>query len=702
MTIFTDSEQSSSSISDICSTDSVLSNIGLSSLPFGSPKRKCVEESNDNVSCNALNISCIDNWECCKNSTSVETFVENADISSIKKTSITLTNIDSSASKYLPSSAIENTSTNISSFLEISNTLNLDGVTVPVSKQRSKRHFCLFCKTLQCKIARHFFLKHKSEKLVKLAMALPKRNKERLQIIEKLRKEGDFLHNTSQEQNTGTLIVLRQQGQKAKHTPNDYVCCPSCKGFYAKFTARAHIRYCTKKKNGRSNFIEGRKLTQYVHPVANTAMKSTIFPVLRNDDITRAIRYDELVIRNGNRLSEKLSQTHHNDHIRANMRLLGRFKIELLKLAPEILELKDMFKPFLFDKAIEALRLTAKYEFGKGFATPAVATNLTSIIKNCARIQRNEFIKQQNDDMKSLLDNFVSLWTEETPTQINKKSIEDQDNQKRNKRNGLPNKQDIQKLYDFLRSKMLDSIAVLTEKFDLNAWKNLVETTLICIQVFNRRRAGEIERITIDNFINKEEITNCLEAGLLDNMSEESIQFAKQFVRISLRGKLGRTVSVLLDPMCIKAVQLILKFRKNAGIKNSNPYIFSAPATSKLSKMYYRACPLLRKYANECGASMPDNLRGTKLRKHIATYTSLLNVQEATVDRLANFLGHHKDIHKNIYRMPVPMAITVSKFLLSAAGCNTSSTIEVSKNTNSSKLKKRSIIAITRILYKQH
>lgn len=97
-------------------------------------------------------------------------------------------------------------------------------------------------------------------------------------------------------------------------------------------------------------------------------MKSTIFPVLRNDDITRAIRYDELVIRYGNRLSEKLSQTHHNDHIRANMRLLGRFKIELLKLAPEILELKDMFKPFLFDKAIEALRLTAKYEFGKGFA----------------------------------------------------------------------------------------------------------------------------------------------------------------------------------------------------------------------------------------------------------------------------------------------------------------------------------------------
>ncbi|XP_058980311.1 uncharacterized protein LOC101901061 isoform X2 [Musca domestica] len=615
-----------------------------------------------------------------KNSTTIETYGENPRLTNIQNNLLSLTNIStsqandesSSGQEYLPDSTMENTTINASSFLEISDTLNIAQVSVPLSNQKSKKHFCIFCKTLQTKIARHLFLKHKGEKLVKMAMALPKKSKDRLQIIDKLRKQGDFIHNTSRDQNTGTLIVLRRQQQNAKHNPDDYVCCPMCKGFYRKYTARAHVRNCSKKKNQRSNFIEGRKLTQYLHPVANREMKSSIFPVLRNDEVSQAIRYDELIIRYGNRLSEKLSQTHHHDQIRSHMRLLGRFKIELMKLEPEITELKEMFKPFFFDQAIEALRNTAKWDFTKGFATPAVATSLTSLIKKCAKIQGNEFIKKQQNDLKTLLDNFVSLWVDETPTQINRKAIEDRENKRRTKKVNLPNKKDIKLLYDFLRSKMLRSIGILNKNFCFQAWKDLVEATLICIQVFNRRRAGEIERLTIDNFNNKEEITNSVEAGLLEKMSEQSIKFAKQFVRISLRGKLGRTVGVLLDPMCLKSINLIIKFRKKAGIRESNPYIFSAPGKSGLAKMYYRACPLLSKFASECGASFPDDLRGTKLRKHIATYTSLLNVQESTVERLANFLGHHKDIHKSIYRIPVPMAeiTTVSKILLSAAGCN--------------------------------
>ncbi|XP_058980559.1 uncharacterized protein LOC131803367 isoform X1 [Musca domestica] len=513
-------------------------------------------------------------------------------------------------------------------------------------------------------------------------MALPKLSKERLKLIEDIRKQGDFIHNTCSDQNTGILIVSRRQQQKTNRKADDYICCPKCKGFYTKFASRQHSRKCVQKHNSRSNFIEGRKLTQYIHHVASPAMKTTIFPVLRNDNITKAIRFDELIIRYGNRLSEKLSQSHHHDQIRANMRLLGRFKIEFMKIVPEISELKDIFKPYLFDNAIEALRKTAKWTFDKGFATPAVATSLSSLIKKCARIQRNEFIKCQNEDSKCNLDNFISLWVEETPVQINKKALEDLENRKRTKTNDLPSKNDIKILYDYLRTIMLDSFAELCLNYNFISWKKLLESTLIFIQVFNRRRAGEIERLTIENFNKKEQITDCVEAGMLENISKQSINFAKQFVRITLRGKLGRTVSVLLDPLCIKSINIILKFREKAGISKTNPYIFSAPGKSSLAKSYCRACPLLRKFASECGALIPDTLRGTKLRKHIATYTSLLNVQESTVDRLANFLGHHKDIHKSIYRVPVPVAeiTSVSKILLSAAGCNLQNSIETSNS----------------------
>ncbi|XP_065370772.1 uncharacterized protein LOC135962806 [Calliphora vicina] len=122
--------------------------------------------------------------------------------------------------------------------------------------------------------------------------------------------------------------------------------------------------------------------------------------------------------------------------------------------------------------------------------------------------------------------------------------------------------------------------------------------------------------------------------------------------------------------MCVKAIELIINFRGEAGIADGNKYIFCKPSSSTLSKKYHRACPLLAKFSEECGAKIPESLRGTTLRKHIATYTSLLNVEEASVDRLANFMGHHKDIHKTIYRMSVPVAeITcVSKLLMAAVG----------------------------------
>ncbi|KRF77557.1 uncharacterized protein Dvir_GJ26675 [Drosophila virilis] len=60
------------------------------------------------------------------------------------------------------------------------------------------------------------------------------------------------------------------------------------------------------------------------------------------------------------------------------------------------------------------------------------------------------------------------------------------------------------------------------------------------------------------------------------------------------------------------------------------------------------------------------------LRKHLATYTSMLNVKDVQIDRLANFMGHHKDIHKEIFRIPVTVAeiAEVSQMLMAALGNN--------------------------------
>lgn len=96
------------------------------------------------------------------------------------------------------------------SLQKITSSLNITKVTIPDSS-KSKKHFCVFCNTLQTKLARHLLLKHKSEKQAKSILNLPKRSKERVNVINQLRKDGDFLHNTTKSLNTGILIVSRQQ-----------------------------------------------------------------------------------------------------------------------------------------------------------------------------------------------------------------------------------------------------------------------------------------------------------------------------------------------------------------------------------------------------------------------------------------------------------------------------------------------------------
>lgn len=59
----------------------------------------------------------------------------------------------------------------------------------------------------------------------------------------------------------------------------------------------------------------------------------------------------------------------------------------------------------------------------------------------------------------------------------------------------------------------------------------------------------------------------------------------------------------------------------------------------------------MREFSNKCGAKNRKSLRRTILRKDMATKCARL--PETEISLVADFMGHHKDIHKNIYRQPV-------------------------------------------------
>lgn len=229
----------------------------------------------------------------------------------------------------------------------------------------------------------------------------------------------------------------------------------------------------------------------------------------------------------------------------------------------------------------------------------------------------------------------------------------------------MPSIDDIKIFNAYLKTECTKALQLLqTNGFSIQAWRMLAETTLVSIMIFNRRRAGELERVLIEN------LDNC--AAISKEEAPELYKSLFKYVRMTIRGKLGRTVPVLLHEEILKCMQIIVNYRKHAGVPENNPYIFGICTTDKKRHKYLRACVLMRKYSIISGAKMPTSLRGTMLRKHIATVCISLDISEHEVNDLADFMGHHEKIHKSHYRQSViTKDLAISRLLKYAQGEDT-------------------------------
>lgn len=123
------------------------------------------------------------------------------------------------------------------------------------------------------------------------------------------------------------------------------------------------------------------------------------------------------------------------------------------------------------------------------------------------------------------------------------------------------------------------------------------------VQVFNRRRAGEIERLSIADFKTYQTIDQNTDCDIFNSLTEESKKTAKQYYRCEIRGKLARNVPVLFHLNHLTAIELLIQYRVDVGISANNPYVFAIPGGDNT---FLRACNLLRKFSELCGAKRPS------------------------------------------------------------------------------------------------
>ncbi|XP_070155675.1 uncharacterized protein PF3D7_1120600-like [Polyergus mexicanus] len=428
-----------------------------------------------------------------------------------------------------------------STLLNLSSTANAPGtsgcddaqLTIDNSCSGIKKYYCLFCKLPKSKIARHLENVHRNEEDVKKFAQLPKGCLERKRIIETIRRQGEFQLNTDKMLNDGKLHGVRRPNIKFNKKASEYGVCIKCYGFFSKNTLRNHTRKCVNLKypKNRTITVLGRTILGRINEIASQTLKKMIFPVLREDSITRLIRYDELIIRYGNKLCMKYKPQHQHD------------------------------MPKYYDDCIKAVYRVARYNpETQKFGAASTAFQLGTLLKEVGELWRSQCIKNHDSIKKILVEDFLSLRKEDFGHSVNKTVMETRAHITRQKVEIAPSINDIKKLYNY------------------------------------------------------------------------------------------------------------------ANVHPKNPYIFGIAGFNKQRFKFLRACDQMRKFAYECGADHPERLRGTLLRKHIATNCHKLKLTEHEIYELANFMGHQENIHKKYYRLPQKEAdiLNISKYLEAALGTNNS------------------------------
>ncbi|XP_071482137.1 uncharacterized protein [Diadema antillarum] len=130
--------------------------------------------------------------------------------------------------------------------------------------------------------------------------------------------------------------------------------------------------------------------------------------------------------------------------------------------------------------------------------------------------------------------------------------------------------------------------SVSREDFSKLGQAMLAQTVL-----FNRKRSGEVERMTVENYKKR---TGEVNKDVLQGLNKLEKELCKKLSRVEIPGK---------------------------------------------------------RCAQSSGAEHPENITSTQLRKHVATMSQILCLKDNELDVFATFMGHNIQVHiREFYRLP--------------------------------------------------
>ncbi|KAK9873501.1 hypothetical protein WA026_022913 [Henosepilachna vigintioctopunctata] len=545
--------------------------------------------------------------------------------------------------------------TNVEDFNNIPNTSNTSGDIVPKRRhQIKKKHYCLFCKTIQANLVRHLFSKHRNEPLVKEALEGDSNKKNQIkvnQIIAHIRKQGDLSYNQTDPEN---IIPVYESSSRNYNR----LACPMCGGYYCKHHLANHVKLrCSMKGNKCfTNIIGSAKVAGIpVLKMASPKLVKSIFPTIRDTKILKIAAQDETIILYANQLIDGYyregTQEESNQHfnfIASKIRLLAKLLIAIREIDPNVKTLREVCSPQNYYSVVKAIKIMGDYRDGF-FRAPTTASSCCTLLAHVGSCLHFEALFQKkNQDDEKCVNNFLLLMQHRQNIDITKLANDTWAASQRSRNLILPTTGEIKEFMTELMNELESVFVLLGEAFHPKTYHKMSQLCLVYIMAFNRKRPGDCEKSRIvRKWSNMATVTD----EHVEKLNENEKQYALDFGRFVTQGKLNKKCSIIVHKKIIIMVDSLLSLREDPEVANilniaiSNPYLFAAPIGRKYP--FYKAKQCLRIFCRSQNFEF-SKFKANMLRKHLATSTSTMPYERQRI--VSDFMGHSMEIHNNIYK----------------------------------------------------
>ncbi|XP_071169348.1 uncharacterized protein [Mytilus edulis] len=497
-----------------------------------------------------------------------------------------------------------------------------------------------------------------------------------------LRKLGDDRHNRQcLKKGEGEIILARRPKDYLDIT--QYGPCPDCREWVLLKGLKCHNIECNKylnlktKKRKKDLIIKSQILAGHIKTKPTIIMQKEVLSIMTRDEVSDIAQKDPLIMALGEswlkmNVGNKEKRKYYAS---ARMRLCARFLnhlrsiqkskindkdasegehshegedkseedyIENIKQKP----LWDFLKPQHFgDIVVAAIKCSyPNADDNEDLLSPSNAIKLKYDINRLICSKWGFIVEKSGNgnskealECETILNQITRQWKEKvTTTARNVLNL-----RKYQEKKELPSPEDIRDITEFL-VKELKELPLTSDNFH-----RVVSLAQARLLLYNKRRSGELEVIKLQSFASRSQGLQDIDDSLSKDFTEVEKYLVEKQDLMTVRGKRGRPVPVIIPPDCRRALSFLAnnEQRKLAKIVQGNPYLFPNSVN-----YYARAYDSVKKICNELQLVSPHRITSVSMRKYMATLTQMLNLDKYQLDWVCNHLGHTRSVHKEHYR----------------------------------------------------